>query len=620
LASNLRLELKNSSMLKFIENDDGITLPHPNEVGEEKGVEKKKGVVSLSYHRSACSKGWEWMKTLMTPAAHDSDGIAVSDTSFSFTNVKGMGVQSDGKIILGGSSSGQFLLVRFAATGTLDTTFDSDGYQSVSFGTNTATLNAVAIQADDKIVAIGTYNSDFALARLTADSGALDASFDSDGKQTSNLGGTDAAKAVRLAADGKIVVVGDSAGNLAVARYTTAGVLDTTFDSDGYLTTDFGSTEVGNGLWIGPDYKITAAGRTGTNGATWDFAVARYKVSSSLEERIYAETDANHNVTSIADVFGAVKERFVYDPYGTATVVAANWSGVVSDSADWIYRDQGGRWNGITNLTSFRHRDFSVSLGRWVEQDPSGYNDGANRFDYEKSNPISAVDPNGLKALKLTMMAFIPRNHGNYVSGSPIPLVTWVTMPGLNLAGETVFNTDDRMTVRGNGSYKVRLVIDVDTDEIGHMNETPKLIADSHPTKSIQVISVNPVSNTYAFAYKYIPGTLKTSNPTPTGGVSGFTNFNSPLCDSTTISFIGSATDPFLPSAVTPSVDIDASWTLRKKSSGITVQLQGEYDLYPAYGGLANSTVVYQYSPSGTNPGFWNLSTSMKFTSAEVSI
>jgi hypothetical protein len=40
-------------------------------------------------------------------------------------------------------------------------------------------------------------------------------------------------------------------------------------------------------------------------------ALVRYKVSSSLEERLYATTDANHNVTSMDDVFGAVKERFL---------------------------------------------------------------------------------------------------------------------------------------------------------------------------------------------------------------------------------------------------------------------------------------------------------------------
>lgn len=36
--------------------------------------------------------------------------------------------------------------------------------------------------------------------------------------------------------------------------------------------------------------------------------------AGSLEQRRYLVA-ANHNVTSVDDVFGALKEHFVYDPY-----------------------------------------------------------------------------------------------------------------------------------------------------------------------------------------------------------------------------------------------------------------------------------------------------------------
>ena len=47
---------------------------------------------------------------------------------------------------------------------------------------------------------------------------------------------------------------------------------------------------------------------------TTAFSVARYKVTSGLEERLYVQSDANHNVTSLADVFGGVVERYQYTP------------------------------------------------------------------------------------------------------------------------------------------------------------------------------------------------------------------------------------------------------------------------------------------------------------------
>jgi uncharacterized delta-60 repeat protein len=59
----------------------------------------------------------------------------------------------------------------------------------------------------------------FALARLYPD-GSLDASFDSDGWLTADFPGyDDEAYAIALQPDGKIVVAGDSSGYFALARY-----------------------------------------------------------------------------------------------------------------------------------------------------------------------------------------------------------------------------------------------------------------------------------------------------------------------------------------------------------------------------------------------------------------
>lgn len=186
--------------------------------------------------------------------------------------------------------------------------------------------------------------------------------------------------------------------------YTTAkdatidlSPLDTTFDTDGELTIDTSSVEIGNALYIGPDYKITVAGRTGTNGATYDFALARIKVASNLEERTYAETDVNHNVTSVSDTFGAVKERFVYDPYGAATVLTSAYA-ATSDSLNFVYRDQGLRYDLISNTNDNRDRVYLIALGRSAQADNAGYIDGANRYQRELSSPIVLGDPSGDKA------------------------------------------------------------------------------------------------------------------------------------------------------------------------------------------------------------------------------
>jgi RHS repeat-associated protein len=78
-------------------------------------------------------------------------------------------------------------------------------------------------------------------------------------------------------------------------------------------------------------------------------------------------------------------------------VLDANWS-VDSGGSDyaWVYLHQGGRYDAVARLYHFRHRDFSPSLGRWVQQDPAGYVDGASLYQYVASAPVALVDPLGL--------------------------------------------------------------------------------------------------------------------------------------------------------------------------------------------------------------------------------
>ena len=133
------------------------------------------------------------------------------------------------------------------------------------------------------------------MARHNAD-GSLDSSFDGDGKQTTDIGGNDAARAVAVQSDGKVVVAGNdgdsqtSSDDFALARYNANGTPDTSFDGDGQLTTDFGADDGANAVGIQSDGSIVAAGSKGryhTVGAfypaTADLAVARYTSGGALD-------------------------------------------------------------------------------------------------------------------------------------------------------------------------------------------------------------------------------------------------------------------------------------------------------------------------------------------------
>jgi uncharacterized delta-60 repeat protein len=149
----------------------------------------------------------------------------------------------------GGSAGLDFAVVRYLANGAPDNGFDGNAVRTINFGLNSTgpsddCIAALAIQPDGKIVAAGyarfsADDYDFALARFNVD-GSLDGTF-SPGAPAGmatvpfDLGGPDSDKAFGVALDrfGRILVSGHANASPALARLTSVGALDSTFDSDG---------------------------------------------------------------------------------------------------------------------------------------------------------------------------------------------------------------------------------------------------------------------------------------------------------------------------------------------------------------------------------------------------
>jgi RHS repeat-associated protein len=119
---------------------------------------------------------------------------------------------------------------------------------------------------------------------------------------------------------------------------------------------------------------------------------------NGLEERLWAQQDANGDVTALLNNSGQVVERYVYDPYGAVTVLDANWN-VRSGGSQyaWRYLFQGGRQDPATGYVNFRNRDYSPSLGRWLKNDPLGFGGGdTNLYRFVGNDPSTITDPLGL--------------------------------------------------------------------------------------------------------------------------------------------------------------------------------------------------------------------------------
>jgi uncharacterized delta-60 repeat protein len=202
-----------------------------------------------------------------------------------------------------------------AAQGDLDPTFDSDGRVVTDFFESFDQASAVVVQPDGKILAVGTSDGDFALARYNTD-GSLDSTFGSgDGIVTTDFGNSDNltsdnANAVALEGS-KIVVAGSSVPNscdcqsdFALARYNADGSLDPTFGSGGLLLTDFsgGSADSASGVAV-TGGKIVAAGSTG-DGRSSDFALARYNDDGSLDPTFSGDGLQTTDITGASNDFG----------------------------------------------------------------------------------------------------------------------------------------------------------------------------------------------------------------------------------------------------------------------------------------------------------------------------
>jgi uncharacterized delta-60 repeat protein len=167
-----------------------------------------------------------------------------------------------------------FALVRYhVSDGSLDTGFGVGGVGKVVTnlpGDGADVANAVAVQADGKVVAVGVSNgagtNDFALIRYNTD-GTRDSSFGTNGFVTTVYLGDDIAHAVAIDANGKIVVAGESGGHVALVRYHSSagtgivpGDLDASFGGGGRVTTPLGTASRANAIAIQPDGKIVVAG------------------------------------------------------------------------------------------------------------------------------------------------------------------------------------------------------------------------------------------------------------------------------------------------------------------------------------------------------------------------
>jgi uncharacterized delta-60 repeat protein len=215
-------------------------------------------------------------------SSFDLDGQLTTDIGQVTNEAQNVVVQPDGAIVVSGSarnpgSNGVGIdhhtdVVRYQSDGQLDGSFGTAGQVTLE---DTLAGNDLALQADGRLVLVGTEDAtvppsfpgtttELLVVRLEAD-GDPDPTFGTDGFADEGISGQrDAANAVALQTDGRIVVAGKAKSlnsDFAVARFDSDGTLDESFGEAGVFTVDFfGSSDIGENVAVLDDGKIVVSG------------------------------------------------------------------------------------------------------------------------------------------------------------------------------------------------------------------------------------------------------------------------------------------------------------------------------------------------------------------------
>jgi uncharacterized delta-60 repeat protein len=407
----------------------------------------------------------------------------------------------DGKIVVAGTASDshgtpEVLVVRLnGADGSLDNSFDGNGkvVAQLGQGGQNSGLNAVAIQADHKILVAGQAedsdgNSRFLVARLKQADGSFDSSFGSGGKVLTQVGtpsGTaEQASALALQADGNIVVGGQAADSNHHVRFLVArlnssgGSFDSSFGSGGKVMTQLG---IGSqplsavaALAIQPDGKILAGGDASPASGNPGFMVERLGTNGTPDA---AFGSGGKVAAQLGEGFGAFSAvaSLALQPDGKVL------AGGVATDADGDSALMLARLNGVDGSldTSFGNAGFLLdqaggggipsSQSTGIALQPDGRilaggiaNTSANDTRLLLTRFFHDVAPSPVFALPTGAVSGAPVAFNGSASSDPdgtIAAYRWDFGDGSSAAGPTSIHT-----YQSAGTYTVRLTV---TDDKG---------------------------------------------------------------------------------------------------------------------------------------------------------
>ena len=148
--------------------------------------------------------------------------------------------------------------------------------------------------------------------------------------------------------------------------------------------------------------------------------VTRYTQGENIDEPLamlrssatsYYDADGIGSITSLSNGTGTISQTYGYDAFGKQT----SSSGSLTNPFQFTGRE----FDSETSLYFNRARYYDPQTGRFLTEDPIGFDGGINFYAYVLNNPASFVDPFGLKLCKV----FLPGLGNTYLDDSFYPRV-----------------------------------------------------------------------------------------------------------------------------------------------------------------------------------------------------